>query len=140
MEIIRLMDGTISFNFNTEEMMQINSLKTGCFIKTGLKSSYHTTETEEKGRWDKGLREATKNFINEIYEKHGSDWISRNHKSVKALERKYFIREAAQILVNLEKKGFAETERIPNDRRHNLLRFRLMIEPFGNPLIFPSNI
>jgi len=77
----------------------------------------------------KFLRKTTIDFYNDLLLKFGENWIDRNDNMITFLERKLFIKDVADVLKSLQKKGKCEI--IYNDvtfgiGRKRIVKFRLI--------------
>ncbi len=96
MKIYKTTEGNLSIVFSKEETDNIKNLFDEDKVIENENNPYVY------------LRDYSINFLKDLKEKFGDAFILRKDAYVKSLERKYYIRDVAQLLNNLSRKGFCE--------------------------------
>lgn len=75
----------------------------------------------------RGMRADTKALLITLHEKYGNGWIDRKGKEVHELERKYYVRNIADVLNKLQSIGCCEMVKDPSTNQHRprITKFRL---------------
>lgn len=76
----------------------------------------------------KCLRKTTVSIYQDLKLNFGYDWVDRKNPKIKLIEQKYFIKDFADVLKSLNKKGLCDIEFNNNSNSHGsqrITRFRI---------------